>query len=35
MVDNPEQMNKRRYRTMRIPDSVAQRVYNRHSRVTR
>lgn len=29
----PEKRNRRRYRTMRIPQSVAERVHRKHSRV--
>ena len=29
--DRPERMDKRRYRSMRIPESVAGRVYDRHA----
>ncbi len=29
--DRPEQMDKRSYRSMRIPESVAARVYERHA----
>jgi len=32
VIDRPEQMHKRRFSTMRIPESVARRVYEKLSK---